>query len=160
MKHKRLLTFMCAFSMLLANGSALTAFAEETTVPETTNVVDENVRAAGLIMSYTLSASSGVKTLYISATTNGYDTMAKIGFTNIKIQRSANGTSGWTDEKTLSDQIATSSVYHILDCYSVSVTGGYYYRVVLDHYAKEQGWFFPSSQSVTNYSNVIWVPKS
>ncbi len=111
-------------------------------------------------MAYSLRISSGTNKVYISATTDGYDTMAKIGFKDIVIQRSSNGTSGWTDAVSLSDQLVTDSLYHYLDQYVVSVSGGYYYRVVLTHYAKEQGWFFPSSQSITNYSNVVWVPAS
>ncbi len=44
-----------------------------------------------------------------------------------------------------------------LDKYAVTVQGGYYYRVTLTHYAKEQTWFFPDEQSVTNTSSYVWV---
>jgi hypothetical protein len=83
--------------------------------------------------------------------------MAEIGFKNIKIQRSSNGTSGWTDEDTRYPDIITNANYHEKNNESVPVVGGYYYRVVLDHYAKETGWWFPGSQSITGYSNVVWV---
>lgn len=160
MKCRKILTGLCAAIVLLVNCSTMTAFAEESTSTSVATATDENVRAAGLIMAYSLRISSGTKKIYISATTDGYDTMAKIGFKDIVIQRSSNGTSGWTDAVSLGDQLATDSLYHYLDQYAVSVSGGYYYRVVLTHYAKEQGWFFPSSQSITNYSNVVWVSAS
>ncbi len=86
--------------------------------------------------------------------------MEKIGFKDITVQRSTNGSTNWNDEVSISDKIITDALYHSLDHYSVSVTGGYYYRIMLTHYAKEKGWFFPSSQSITNYSNVVWVPAS
>ena len=159
MKNGRILAIVCACCMMFANCISLPVFAEETTMPVAVTT-DENVRATGLIMTYTLYSTAGVKKIYISATTTGYDTMAKIGFKSIKSQLSSNGSSGWTDEKNLSDQLVTDSMYHHLDQYTVSVAGGYYYRVVLTHYAKEQGWFFPSSQSITNYSNVVWVPSN
>jgi hypothetical protein len=82
----------------LQNCISLPVFAEETTMPVAVTT-DENVRATGLIMTYTLYITAGVKKIYISATATGYDTMAKIGFKSIKIQRSSNGSSGWTDEK-------------------------------------------------------------
>ncbi len=157
---KRLLALFFSFCMVLVAFNSTTTFAEETTVAETTTTTDENVMATGLIMSFTLSASASTKKLSINATTYGTDTMAKIGFKDIKIQRSSNRTSGWTDEKTIADQIATNSIYHYLSQYSVSVAGGYYYRVVLTHYAKETGWLFPGSQSITNYSVAVWVPAS
>ena len=116
--------------------------------------------AAGLIASRTLSISAGVKTVYITATTKGTNTMAKIGFVDIEVQRSSNNSTWTTVEKTLPDKLAEDTVSYSLSKYSTSVTGGYYYRVVLTHYAKEQGWFFPSSQSVSATSNSVWVPKT
>jgi hemerythrin superfamily protein len=83
--------------------------------------------------------------------------MAYVGFKGISIQRSTDGVSGWTVEKSLCDDLAQNTYIHQKVNESVSVTGGYYYRVVLDHYAKETGWFFPSQESITNYSNVVWV---
>ncbi len=84
--------------------------------------------------------------------------MAKIGFTNISVQRSYSGSSGWTTEFSLDDDTAKNTDTHYKSNEYHSVMGGYYYRVKLDHYAKEKGWFFPGSQSITNYSNVVWVP--
>ena len=83
--------------------------------------------------------------------------MAKIGFKNIVVQHSVNGTSGWSDEVPRDDDLAANTFRHSKVNEPITVSGGYYYRIVLDHYAKETGWFFPGSQSITNYSNVVWV---
>lgn len=154
MKHKKLMAIVCALGIFTLNMISLTAYA---TGLENSTTNDEEGRAAGLIMSYSLSITGGTKTVYLTADTAGYDTMAKIGFTNIVVQHSTNGTSGWTDEVPRDRDLATNTIYHYKTSEPISVIGGYYYRVVLDHYAKEPGWFFPSSQSITNYSNVVWI---
>lgn len=82
--------------------------------------------------------------------------MSEIGFIDIKIQRSSDLTN-WTTEKTVSDKLAEDTISYSLTKYAVSVQGGYYYRVTLTHYAKEQTWFFPDEQSVTNTSSYVWV---
>lgn len=112
--------------------------------------------AAGLITTATVSCSAGTKALYVNAKTTSSEEMSEIGFTDIKIQRSSDLTT-WTTEKTVSNKIAEDTISHALVNYSVSVQGGYYYRVKLTHYAKEQGWFFPDDQSVTNTSNYVWI---
>ena len=122
-------------------------------VEETVDVV----RAKGLITTGTLSCSSGNKTVYITAATRGSEVMSKIGFKNIEIQRSSDKVN-WTTEKTVPNQLAEDTDYNSLSKYSVTVNGGYYYRVVLDHYAKEDTWWFPDEQSVSNTSNSVWVP--
>lgn len=115
--------------------------------------------AAGLISSHSLICAAGTKTVYITATTTGSEEMSKIGFIDITIQRSSDLTN-WTTEKTLSDKIKENATTYSLDKYAVSVQGGYYYRVTLTHYAKEQTWFFPDEQSVTSTSAYLWVPNS
>lgn len=158
MKHKKLLSIFMAVSILVVNYSAMSVSADETTTVQTTT--SDNVESEGLILSASLSITAATKIVRINAKTFGTDTMAKIGFKNIEIQRSSNGSSGWTKELDLNDDIATNTDAHYKDYEQHSVVGGYYYRVKLDHYAKETGWWFPSSLSVTNYSNVVWVPAS
>ncbi len=115
-----------------------------------------SVYADGLIFKYYLSCSGGSKTVYITALVSGNETMSKIGFKNIKIQRSSDKNK-WTTEKTISDKIAEDTSEKRLSSYAVSVSGGYYYRVVLDNYAKEDTWWFPDEQTVTSTSNAVWV---
>lgn len=160
MKHLRCIGIICTIMLLSANIETINVFAEETTAPIVTTTNTENVTATGLIMTYSLQISGTSKKVSISGKTLGTDTMAKIGFINIEIQRSSNGSSGWTKELGLDDDIATNTHFHNKVSEQHNVAGGYYYRVKLDHYAKETGWWFPSSQTVTNYSNVVWVPAS
>lgn len=131
--------------------------AEESSVTMSSTENAVSVYAAGLISDYALSCSAGSKTVYINAEVYGTDTMAKIGFKNIKIQRSSDQSS-WTKETTVSDQLSEDSMQKLMSRYAVSVKGGYYYRVVLDMYAKEDTWWFPETQSVTVTSNSVWVP--
>ena len=112
--------------------------------------------AAGLISGHSLSCSLGVKTVYITASTKANEKMSEIGFIDIKVQRSSDHTN-WTTEKTVSDKIKEDASIYSLDKYAVTVQGGYYYRVTLTHYAKENTWFFPDEQSVTSSSSYVWV---
>jgi len=64
--------------------------------------------------------------------------MAEIGFTNIEVQRSTTGTSGWVTEFTPVDDTVTNATSHTKNNEARSV-GGYYYRVKLYHYAKDTG---------------------
>ncbi|MDE7364418.1 MAG: hypothetical protein K2N27_05980 [Ruminococcus sp.] len=120
----------------------------------TENVV--SVYTEGLISRYALSCESGSKTVYINAAVYGNYTLAKIGFKNIKIQKSSDNIN-WTEEKEIPDQISENVVQKKLSKYAVSVDGGYYYRVVLDNYAKENTWWFPETQTVEAISNSVWV---
>lgn len=118
----------------------------------------DNTRSSGLISSFYITCSVGKKTLYITAETSCNDTMAELGFTDIQIQRSTNKTD-WTDERTVTDYVIYNNTSCKLKEYAVSVQGGYYYRVVLKHYAKENTWWFPDEEYCTNTSYEIWVPK-
>lgn len=112
--------------------------------------------AAGLISGCSLSCTQGTKTVYITAATYANERMSEIGFIDIKIQRSSDRTN-WTTEKTVSDKIKEDSMSYALNDYAVTVQGGYYYRVQLTHYAKEDTWWFPDEQTVTNTSSYVWV---
>lgn len=114
--------------------------------------------ATGLITSYALSCTAGSKRILINANVYASDVMAKIGFKDITIEQSSTGTGGWSTYFQPSDQMASDAMSHSLNNFLIAVPGGYYYRVTLTNYAKEYGWFFPDSQSITNYSNVVWVP--
>lgn len=123
------------------------------TVSETNGVMPY---AEWLITNHALSCSSAKKTVKITAKTSASSSMAKIGFKDIIIQKSSDNVH-WSDSSENVDDMlkSSASVYYLSD-YSVSVSGGYYYRVKLTHYAKESG-LFGSSQSVSNTSNSIWV---
>lgn len=120
-----------------------------------TSVSDSNqARTAGLICSCSVSISSGTGKLYITTETEAFGNMKTIGFKDISIEYSSDNVH-WSEEKQLDDITKSGSSYY-LNNHSVSVKGGYYYRVSLTHYAKEDGWF-GSSQSVPNTSNSVWI---
>lgn len=123
------------------------------TVSETNGV---EPYAEWIITNHSLSCSAAKKAVKITATIYCSNTMSKIGFKNIVIQKSSDNVH-WSDSSENVDDILKSSAseYYISD-YSVSVKGGYYYRVKLTHYAKESG-LFGGSQSVENTSNSVWV---
>lgn len=116
-----------------------------------------SVYAAGLIADYALSCSGGSKTIYITAEVHGTATMSKIGFKNIRIQKLVNNK--WETERKAPDQISEGAMQKNIAKHPESVEGGYYYRVVLDHYAKENTWWFPKTQTVEDdYSDAVWIP--
>lgn len=133
------------------------ADADEVPVYETETA--DNARSAGLISNYTNSCLAGTKTIYISAKTSCVDKMAEVGFKNIEIQRSSDNVN-WTTERTVTDYILLSKQICNLDDYAVLVEGGYYYRIVLEHYAKEDTWWFPEEESLKSTSNSVWVSKT
>lgn len=116
---------------------------------------NNQARTAGLIRTASLAISSSGKTIYINGTTASNLSMKSIGYKDISIEHSLDGVD-WEEEKPLGDLLKSDSSSYYLNNYSVSVKGGYYYRVSLNHYAKEKG-LFGSSQSVSNTSNSVWV---
>lgn len=102
MKFKGLsviLACMCCLSMPMQVNAAEV---DSTTAVATAVTEEVQPLAAGLISGYTLSCSSGTKTVYITAKTTGSEEMSEIGFIDIKIQRSSDHTN-WTTEKTVSN---------------------------------------------------------
>lgn len=83
------------------------------------------------------------------------NSMKSIGYKDISIEYSSDNVH-WTEEKSIGDLLKSNSSSYYLNNYSVSVNGGYYYRVSLTHYAKESG-LFGSSQSVPNTSESVWI---
>lgn len=122
---------------------------------QSTYTDDVQPRTAGLIYRYDLSISTSDGNLIMNGKTSSNDTMKSIGYTEIKVQYSSDG-SNWHTEENLSDLLKSSTSEYILSNYSVSVQGGYYYRVTCKHYAKESG-LFGSSQSISNTSNSVWI---
>lgn len=143
---------MCCLSVPVQANAA----EKETVAVNAVSTGEVEPLAAGLISTFLLSCTSGTKTVYITAATYANERMSEIGFTDIKIQRSSDRTN-WTTEKTVSDMIKEDSSNYLLDSYAVTVQGGYYYRVQLTHYAKEDTWWFPDEQTVTNTSSYVWV---
>lgn len=128
--------------------NAITAYSSATTVEPL---------AAGLIIDYFISCKTSSRTIYITAQVYASDEMKELGFKNIVVQRSSDKIN-WTTEVPVGDMIGNNIYSYDIDEYPVTVKGGYYYRVKLTNYAKEKGWFFPSTQSVDDTSSSYWIP--
>ncbi|MDE6789587.1 MAG: hypothetical protein K2J47_09745 [Ruminococcus sp.] len=114
-------------------------------------------KAAGLIDLYSLGCSGDVQTIYITASTNGNEKMSEIGLKNIRIERSSDEIN-WTTERTISDMILENGSVYDISKQEFSVEGDYYYRVTLEHYAKENTRWFPQEQTVSNTSFTVFIP--
>ncbi len=115
------------------------------------------LKTVGLIKWYSLDVSTSEKILYINGATLSNSVLGEIGFKNVKVYYSSDGDS-WYEEENIGDLLKSNSSNYHLNNYTVSVNGGYYYRVTCTHYAKESGWF-GKSQSEDNISNIVWVNK-
>ena len=139
-----------AIALSCSSAMSTTVFAAETSAEEVMPL------ATGLISHYTLNGTYGYNTLMIDASTVGTAEMAEIGIVDIVVQHSSDKVN-WVDEVSVSDMLNEDAIDFYLDDYGVPVISGYYYRVVVTHYAKEQGWFFPSTQSIENASTAVWI---
>ncbi|MDE7365293.1 MAG: hypothetical protein K2N27_10525 [Ruminococcus sp.] len=144
--------FICCLTL------TVTGYSDTTT--ENANASENDTytaKAAGLIDLYSLGCSGDIQTLYITASTKGNEKMAEVGLKNIRIERSSDKVN-WTTERTLSDMILESESVYNISKEGFSVEGDYYYRVTLEHYAKEDTLWFPQEQTVENTSFVVYVP--
>ena len=153
---KKVLALLCAVLVLLANSVKVSVCASYT--PENLVITsgDVDVLATGLIYFHSLEVSNSNGQLCINGTTRALTEMKSIGFTDITIEYSSNGTSGWTPVQYPDDILASDTKSCDIYNYKVSVTKGYYYRVTCTHYAKATG-LFGKSQSVSNTSNSVKV---
>ena len=127
---------------------------QEKPVTETTE--DGIVTATYLITSYSLFASNSNGKLCISGSTIATTTMKSVGFTDIIVERSSNGSTGWTAVAFPDDVVNSNASSCYFNNKLVTVTSGYYYRVTCNHYAKQTGWF-PKTQSISNTSNAVYI---
>lgn len=153
---KKLFAAFCASALILGQSSMLPVGATSVSEQITEPVESESVKATYLISSKSLAVSNKNGQLCINGSTVGVTTMKSIGFVNIDVERSSNGVSGWSHAYDVDDVLNTDVSRCDFNNKKVNVASGYYYRVVLDHYAKETGWF-PRTQSEGNTSNVVFI---
>lgn len=140
------LTILC-----LIPCTSITASADE--INSTSNAV---VYSAGLINDYRVSITKSGTSVLMTGMTKCSETMKKVGFTSIIIQRSSDNAS-WKDYMSISDIIKeNTAAYSLNNKTLVSVPSGYYYRITCKHYAKENG-VFGSSESISNTSNSVYI---
>lgn len=156
---KKQVSVLMAFSLCLLASSQLQVSAADVETPSAVSTTESDVAplAEGLIMQCDVSCSGGNKKLYLTASISGFSTMGELGFKDITIQRSLNNRN-WDTEISLGDMIGQDTNYYNLDSFPILVEGGYYYRVQLTHYAKEQTWFLPDTQTEVDTSNSVWIP--
>lgn len=150
---KKAWSLLCAV-LLTANLTAVLPTAAAESADGTENAI---ILSTGLITDHTLSVSNSSGQLCINGRTASDEVMKSIGFTDIQIERSSNGTSGWTAVQYPSDVLASNTDVCSFNNYKVSVVKGYYYRVTCTHYAKESGFWFPESESITATSNSVYI---
>ena len=90
--------------------------------------------ASGLISKCMLSCSGSGGTLDIYAKTQSTMVMDNIGFNDIVLQKSSDGTE-WTDALSLGSVVHSDLRYYTYSA-QITVDGGYFYRVTCIHYAE------------------------
>ena len=141
---KKAISLLCAV-LLTAN---LTA-ALPTAAATAEGTEDAVIFSTGLIARHEISVSCSNGQLRINGFTESNESMKSIGFTDILIERSNNGTSGWSTVFYPDDVLASNASSCYFNNYMQPVVKGYYYRVTCTHYAKESGIWFPKSESIT-----------
>lgn len=149
---KKAISLLCAV-LLTAN---LTA-ALPTAAASADDTEDAVIFSTGLITRHNLSVSNSNGQLCINGLTASDESMKSIGFTDILIERSSNGTSGWSTVFYPDDVLASNALSCYFNNYMQPVVKGYYYRVTCTHYAKESGIWFPKSESITATSNTVYI---
>lgn len=120
---------------------------------EDPDIKNEIIETLGLIESGSVGCSTGTKKIHLQLDTIASGTMQTVGFKNIIIERSSNG-SNWVEESRINQITATNSNRYYIYDYVVWVNGGYYYRATLDHYAEN---YSGTEEYYGNTSNYVWV---
>lgn len=151
---------MCVFSLfsLEANASDDKLFVpyiiDFSVTPENyENVIENsNVRATGLIYSYSLSLSKSGTTLNISGLTNCTIDVVKCGFKDLTVQRRKTDSDAWKDYYEFGNVYVDVTFANLST--SIVVESGYQYRISCKHYAKKN---ILSVQTIANTSNIVNV---
>lgn len=121
------------------------------------NNTTESVSAtsSSLINETNLTLTKDGNNLTIYGYTCSTKVCSTIGFTYLKIQRYANGT--WNDVYGWNGMYAYDTSGHAVS-FTDSVSSGYSYRAVCEHYAFYDGiLFFDESQSIYNETSALYV---
>lgn len=86
---------------------------------------EDLMRTAGLIKSYYARITSGTNIIYINASINTNSTMQTLGYTDITVEYSSDG-SNWYQEKYVGNLLISDSSTYYLNNFAVTVKGGYY----------------------------------
>lgn len=137
--------------MLLSTFPSINANAVDFDEP-CTEIIDEP--SAGLVYLYSLSASNYNNSLCVNAIIRAYSDMKEIGFKNVTVQYSYDG-SNWYDEWNAGDFLTYNSNRYDLANYIIALDrNGCYYRISCKCYAQKS---FLNTQSATVTSNSVWI---
>ena len=139
---------------LICNFSAMPVKATSNLDTQVFSVEDQS-KTAGLIQKCSLNVSGSNRKLYINGSIVASSEMKSIGYKDISIEYSSNNVN-WYEETNIGNLLKSNSNNYYLNGYTVSVNGGYYYRISCDYYAKESG-LFGSSESISATSNSVWI---
>lgn len=147
---KRILSFFLALTIISAVPMSVSAEdIDDYTQPV---ITDEIQRTVGLISLAGASISTGTKKIHMNLETYAYTTMDEIGFTIIDIERSSDNVH-FTHERYADDKTITNATHYHVGDYAWNVSGGYYYRVTLYHYASSGS----TIETLPNTTNSVWV---
>lgn len=150
------------FAMLLAFVAALVGLSAMPVSAAAQDVKtvngDASVMAEGLIGAYYINISNVNGQLCLNGQVQCDNEMASLGFKELKIEQSTNG-SNWTTYRTLGDTLASNTWICSLSNRKESVQTGYYYRVTCTYYAKEKGLFgiLGKTQTEPGVSNTLRI---
>ena len=117
------------------------------------NTMDSSdVRATGLIYSYSLYLTKTGTTLNITGQTYGTMDVVKSGFKDLIIQRRKTSSDSWEDYYEYGNLYADAIAANLNT--TLVVESGYQYRISCKHYAKKN---ILSVQTIANTSNIVTV---
>lgn len=110
--------------------------------------------ATGLLASVSLEVYLlNGNTLLLEGSTDGTETLSKIGYQDITLQRYENGQ--WVNVKVWSEYKSNSYNYDY--DYETTVAAGYYYRFTTYHYGENDWLIFSSVQTIYNETSYLYV---
>ena len=156
---RRKLAVLLSAAIFAAQVLALPVFAEDDTdaclYTDAETPEDPVITATYLISNRYIVASISNGRLYVQGTTESSVSADTIGIKDIVVERSSNGTSGWTQIAYPSDCLKTNTNKCEMEKW-ITVSHGYYYWITCNHYAYKSG-YSPNSQTDPNTSNVVYI---
>ena len=156
---RRKLAVLLSAAIFAAQVLALPVFAEDDTdaclYTDAETPEDPVITATYLISYRSITVSNSNGRLYVRGVTESSVNADTIGIKDIVVERSSNGTSGWTQIAYPSDCLKTNTNKCEMEKW-ITVSHGYYYRITCNHYAYKSG-YSPNSQTDPNTSNVVYI---
>lgn len=143
------------FNVSAANEDEFTPYVIDfvvTTEIDDVTLADNETRASGLIMIYSLSLSKTGTTLKLSGKTQCSEEVIKCGFKNLVVERRKTSSDSWEEYYDYGNVYVDGNIANLST--TLAVASGYQYRLSCKHYAKKS---LLSTQTVSNTSNSVTV---